>query len=575
MGGIFINYRAMDSFYAADLLFVGLTAVTGIDRVFLDSESIGPGADFVDTLTQRVRSADVVLAVIGPSWLSAAGHDGRRLIDDPTDWIRRELVEAFDAGVSVVPILTDHASMPTEADLPSDIGMLGRAQYLQLRQRAARTDLGVLVDKLAALVPGLVPAVIPHPLSCLPCNRAKPARQRSGVARRADIRRNIPIPRQLPAAPCRFVGRADELDILTSALNDHPDDEHGTTMVISAIGGTGGIGKSALALHWAHLNACRFPDGQLYMDLRGFDISDQPTRLSSATCSFLAALGIDPAQIPVDLDSQTALYRSLLTDKRMLIVLDNARDAAQVVPLLPGSATCTVLVTSRRHLGCLAATHGARLLDLDVLSESEARELLAQHLGRTRVSAEPAAVRELLTVCAGLPLALRIVAARVARHPHFSLAAIAEELRDAPSRLDALDAGNLRTNIRTVLSWSHHALGSVEATVFRLLGLDPGADIDLAAVICLTDLPCRQVRKVLGELETMSLVQQYQPGRYRMHDLVRLYAAEQAERDLSPHIQSAALRRLTDYYLRTARHYRLQTMLDLLTMLGRSPGYKP
>lgn len=531
-GGVFINYRATDSFYAADLLFVGLTAVVGMDRVFLDSESIEPGADFVDALTQRVRDADIVLAVIGPTWLTAVGPDGGRLIDDPTDWIRRELAEAFDAGVLVVPILTDRAVMPTEADLPVDIARLGRAQYLWLRQRAARADLGLLVDRLTGLIAAAPP----------------------------EVRPSTPTPRQLPASTCLFAGRTDELAMLTSALGH-------ATVVISAIGGAGGIGKTALALHWAHQHAWRFADGQLYVNLRGFDVSDEPLSPDTALYSFLVALGVDPARVPAGLDVRSGLYRSLVAGRRMLIVLDNARFASQVVPLLPGTPTCSVLVTSRRHLDCLVATHGARLLHLDVLPESESIELLAQHLGARRLAAEPNAVVELLKVCAGFPLALRIVAARLARHSHFPLAVMAAELRDAPTRLDGLDAGDLHTNIRTVLSWSYHALGAAEATVFEFLSLTPGPDISLPAIASLTDLPCGRVRTLLRELETASLVQEYKPEFYRMHDLIRLYAAEQAERHLSIRMRCAALRRLVDFYRNAGRGYQ-ERLIDFSSVDG-------
>jgi len=257
------------------------------------------------------------------------------------------------------------------------------------------------------------------------------------------------VPRQLPSAPGAFSGRQRELSTLTIA----PDAD---TVVISALGGFGGIGKTWLALHWAHRNIDWFPDGQLFVNLRGFDPRGKPMPPEVAVRGFLNALGVPAAAIPVDPHAQNALYRTLVADKRMLIVLDNARDSAQVVPLLPGSPTCTVLVTSRDRMQGLATTHNARTLALDVLPEPEARALLALRLGETRLEHEPDAVDELLRHCAGLPLALGIVAGRAAAHPDFPLNALAAELRDA--RLDALDTGDQATNLAAVLSWSYHAL---------------------------------------------------------------------------------------------------------------------
>jgi tetratricopeptide (TPR) repeat protein len=357
-------------------------------------------------------------------------------------------------------------------------------------------------------------------------------------------------PRQLPAAPRLFTGRADELATLTLALNDAATP--GATVMISAIGGAGGIGKTWLALHWAHQHADRFPDGHLFVNLRGFDPTEEPMLPAAAVRGFLDALGVDPAAIPIDLDAQAGLYRSLVAGKRMLIMLDNARDATHAAPLLPGSPTCTVLVTSRHKLGGLIAGHGAVLLDLDVLPASEARELMVHHLGSARLAAEPDAVLELLAFCEGLPLALGIVAARATTHPNFPLAVLAEELREASTRLDALNAGDSNANLRAVLSWSYHALDAEAAAVFGLLGLAWGPDIGLSATASLTALSVTRARVILRELENAHLVQQHVPGRYRMHDLVRLYAAEQADRDLSAGSRGAALQRLVDFYLHTA-----------------------
>jgi DNA-binding SARP family transcriptional activator/tetratricopeptide (TPR) repeat protein len=355
---------------------------------------------------------------------------------------------------------------------------------------------------------------------------------------------SVPVPRQLPASPRVFTGRAHKLAALTRALDRAGE---GANVMISVIGGTAGIGKTALALHWAHQHADQFPDGQLFVNLHGFDPTADPTPPEQALRGFLDTLGVDPRSIPADLDAQTGLYRSLLTGKRMLIVLDNAADSTQLGPLLPGSPTCTVLITSQHRLSGLAV-NGARPLDLDVLCDCDARHLLAAHLGEDRLAAEPEAVDELLRWCAGLPLAISIVAARAAAHPDFPLTALAGELHDATTRLEALDAGELSANLCAVLDSSYRALDRDTATLFGLLGLAPGPDISLPAAGNLVI----QARPLLRQLETASLVQQHLPDRYRMHDLIRLYATEQAERKLPEEVRESALRRLADFYLHTA-----------------------
>lgn len=358
------------------------------------------------------------------------------------------------------------------------------------------------------------------------------------------------VPQQLPAAPGLFIGRDLEIAALTEVFDAGV--EHGTTVVISAIGGVGGIGKTSLALHWAHRYAHRFPDGQLFVNLRGFDPSDEPMTVREAIRGFLDALGVAPADLPRDLAAQVGLYRSLVAQRRMLIVLDNARDAAQIDALLPGTPTCTVLVTSRDRMAGLLATHGAQPITVGTLDTQEAQALLARQLGQQRLTEEPAAVAELIRWCAGLPLALSIVASRAQLAPHIPLAELADELSDTSSRLGALDVGTPMACLATVLSWSHQALTPEQATVFGLIGLAPGSDISLPAAVSLVALPTPRLRTVLRALERVSLVQQHTTGRYRMHDLVRLYAAEQARREHPTTEIDLALRRLAEYATHTA-----------------------
>jgi tetratricopeptide (TPR) repeat protein/transcriptional regulator with XRE-family HTH domain len=357
----------------------------------------------------------------------------------------------------------------------------------------------------------------------------------------------LPAPHQLPAAPRMFTGRARELAHLDTVLGEQS--RSGGTLVVS---GLAGIGKTWLAVHWAHRHVDWFPDGQLYANLRGFEPTDQPLTPATVLRGFLEALGVTPAAVPVELQAQAGLYRSLVTGKRMLIVLDNACDTAQVTPLLPGGAACTVLITSRRQLAGLVATHGSRSLTLDVLPGDEARHLLARHLGRTRLDAEPDAAATLLACCGGLPLALCIVAARVTIHPHLSLTTLAAELSDNTYRLDALDAGEPQADLRAVLSWSSRAISSNAVRAFGLLGIAPGPDIALAAAANLIDLPPAATRTLLRELCHAHLVQMPAPERYRMHDLLRLHATERARDHLSPAERQAALRRLVDFYADTA-----------------------
>ncbi|MBV9452345.1 MAG: tetratricopeptide repeat protein [Streptosporangiaceae bacterium] len=377
----------------------------------------------------------------------------------------------------------------------------------------------------------------------------------NGTSRRAPA--GTPVPRQLPAAAQHFTGRHAELGLLTGLL-DEPSQETSQapptrgTVVISAIGGMGGIGKTALALHWAHQVADRFPDGQLYVNLRGFGPSGEPVSAHAAVRNFLDGLGIPADRFPRDPQAQAALYRSLLADKKMLIVLDNARDEQQVRPLLPASPGSLVLVTSRNQLTGLAAADDARLLSLDVLSRDEAVQLLSARLGTSRASAESGAVGEITDLCARLPLALSIAAARAAARPGFPLTALAAELRGTPARLDALDTGDPSASVRAVFSWSYQQLSAGAARMFRLLGLHPGPDISVPAAASLAGLTEPETRRMLRELTRDCLITEHVPGRYALHDLLRAYAAAQA-RDLdSESSRAAATGRFLGHYLHTA-----------------------
>ncbi|MFE6306584.1 BTAD domain-containing putative transcriptional regulator [Nocardiopsis sp. NPDC057823] len=354
----------------------------------------------------------------------------------------------------------------------------------------------------------------------------------------------VPLPSQLPAPPPLLAGRGREL----AALDTAPEAEAAPVTVVSGIGG---IGKTSLALRWAHDNLDRFPDGQLYVNLHGFSPSTSATQPESAIHDFLIALGVDNKAIPTSTEAKIGLYRSLLAGKRMLILLDNARDAGQVRPLIPGSPSCVVLVTSRDRLSGLVATEGARSVGLGPLTPAEARRLLAARIGEHRVAAEPEALESIITGCDRFPLALVVAAARAAGSPHLPLAELASELREAETRLDALDTGDLGTSLRGVLEASHRALPGAAARLLDLLSLLPGQNIGLTAVAALAGHGPARTRTLLRTLESAHLVQQPVPGRYELHDLVRLYGRERAEGDLPEEERREALRSLVDFYVHT------------------------
>jgi DNA-binding SARP family transcriptional activator/tetratricopeptide (TPR) repeat protein len=370
------------------------------------------------------------------------------------------------------------------------------------------------------------------------------------LARPAGSGPELVIPRQLPAAVAHFAGRAAELAELTALLDRSAGQAPGA-LVISAIGGTAGVGKTALALHWAHHVAGRFPDGQMYVNLRGYD-PDQPVTAADALARFLRALGVPGQDIPPGEDERAARYRSLLAGRRMLVVLDNAGSAEQVRSLLPGSSGCVAMVTSRDALTGLVARDGAARLDLDLLPLRDAVGLLRALVG-ARVDADPEAAALLAQQCSRLPLALRVAAELAGTRAGVPLARLVDELADQQQRLTLLDAGgDPRTAIRGVFSWSCRHLDAVAARAFRLAGLHPGPDFGPHAVAALTGATLEQSSRVLELLVRAHLIQQVSSGRYGMHDLLRGYAGELAAAHDDQDERHAALTRLLDYYLYSA-----------------------
>jgi tetratricopeptide (TPR) repeat protein len=357
------------------------------------------------------------------------------------------------------------------------------------------------------------------------------------------------VPRQLPAALRTFTGRAAELTALTRLAE--PAD--GDTALVATIDGMGGIGKSSLAVCWAQRHADRFPDGQLHVNLRGFGPGGPPMTPLEALRGFLEALGVPPHRIPSGIDDAAALYRSLLAGRRVLILLDNARDSEQVRPLLPGTPGCVVLVTSRDRLTGLVATEATLPLSLNVIDVDDARDLLARRLGEERVAADPFAVRTIVARCAGLPLALSIVAARAAARPALRLTDLAEELTRDGSGLDGFRADETPGgDMRAVFSWSYRQLAPDAARVFRGFGLHPAPDLSVAGAASAAGLPAGPARAILADLAQAHLLDERRPGRFGCHDLIRAYAAELGRTEDTDADRRATVRRLLDHYLGSA-----------------------
>jgi DNA-binding SARP family transcriptional activator/Flp pilus assembly protein TadD len=359
------------------------------------------------------------------------------------------------------------------------------------------------------------------------------------------------VPAQLPADVSAFTGRYAELsalDRLMSANADPDDAGVGTALVISAVSGSGGVGKTALAVRWAHRVRRSFPDGQLYINLRGYD-PQQPMSPGDALTRMLNALGVTGAEVPLDTDERAARYRTALAGRRILIMLDNAAAAEQVRPLLPGTGSAVVLVTSRDSLSGLVAAHGAHRLELDRLPLAEAVALLHRLLG-DRVDDEWEAATALAELCARLPLALRIAADLAVTRPATTLAGLVAELSDERRRLDMLNAGgDARVAVRAVFSWSYQHLAIDARRAFRLLGLQPGPDIDVHAAAALLAVDQAGARRLLDVLARAHLAEPAAGGRYGMHDLLRAYGAELAAREDDEVERRTALTRLFDFYL--------------------------
>ncbi len=357
----------------------------------------------------------------------------------------------------------------------------------------------------------------------------------------ASVRRSGRVPQQLPPDLVVFRGREEALAAVGGVMERVA--ERGGHVVISAIGGMAGVGKTALAVHWAHRVVERFPDGQLYVNLRGFEESGRPLDPGEALGGFLRALGVASTELPSGVDERSVLFRELTASRRLVVVLDNARDAEQVRPLLPAAAGCLTIVTSRSQLAALAATEGASLFGLDVWTKQEAVAALAARIGEERCRAEPAAAAELVALCGCLPLAIAVVGAQLCAEPQVPLRLAVRELHEAG--LDALAADDRRVDVRAVFSWSYRALTAQTARFFRHLAVHPGPAVSAQAAASLAGVEMPTARRHLRELTSASLLSRDAEGRYVLHDLVRVYGAELLEQENDDRLGAEI--RLLDY----------------------------
>lgn len=356
-------------------------------------------------------------------------------------------------------------------------------------------------------------------------------------------------PRQLPGTIPSFIGREADL----AKLDDLADRRiSGRSATIGIVTGSPGVGKTALAVHWAQRERARFPDGDLYFDLHGYSPGPSFTA-NDALSAFLLALDVPGKKIPRGVEAKSALFRSLLDDRQMLILLDNVTHPDEVRALLPSTPTCLLIVTSRSSLPGLVARNSACRIPLDMLPPADSSALLREVIGSDRTSEEPGAIGELADRCGHLPLALRIAGERVAAHPYLRLSDLLGQLASEADRLDVLEAdGDEMSAIRAVFSWSYRALAPETARVFRMLGLHPGPTFSATATATLTGDSVVNVRRQLTALTNSYLLTEIDHDRYRFHDLLRVYAKERTDEEESRQQRESSLKGLLDWYLACA-----------------------
>ncbi len=533
--------------------------VLDIDPELVDVHRFGrltdQGRDPSRTNAERARALAEALGL----WrgIPAAGLAGewvenvreswsRRRLDAAVHWARAELrLGHAEAVVNTLPdLITEYPlAEPLECLLMEALHAAGRDaeaidRYATVRERLAEALGADPGQELRGMYEAILRGELrpsPHPDQVV------------GAIRR------VAAPAQLPPDVHGFSGRKEQLRQLDARLPiaSPAPDAPVVSAAIVAIDGMAGVGKTALAVHWAHQAAAQLADGQLYVNLRGFDPNRSPVTPDEAVRGFLDALDMPPERIPATLEAQVGLYRSLLAGRRVLVLLDNAFDAGQVRPLLPGAPGCMAVVTSRNQLAGLVTTAGAYPMTLDLPSAGEARELLEHRLGTPRIVAESSTVDEIVARCARLPLALAIVATRAATQPSLPLAILAAELREAKGGLTEFTDPDLASDVRAVFSWSYQQLSPAAARVFRLLGSHPGPDIAGPAAASLAGQPVAEVRPLLAELARAHLLERT-AGRYAFHDLLRAYAAELAQALDADAQRAAALHRTLSHYVHSA-----------------------
>jgi DNA-binding SARP family transcriptional activator/tetratricopeptide (TPR) repeat protein len=494
-----------------------------------------------------------------------AGLPGAWAAQVRSGWHRRRVDAVVASGAARLALGQPSVVISTLPDLIAEYPLAEPLEGLLMRALHAVGRDAEAIDRYGALRQRLADELGADPGAELRSLHAAVLRGELPAPDQAAQASPLATPAQLPPDVFAFTGRGEQLrrldaivsghlaglDRRTPAVPDTPSDgwQEAPMVVISAIGGTGGIGKTWLALRWAHRNLHRFPDGQLFVDLHGFSPIEQPAHPVDVLGGFLDALGVDRDRQPIEPDRRADLYRSLVADKRMLIVLDNAATTDQVTPLLPGGRHCTVLITSRNHLHGLIARHSAHPIHLDVLTDTEAHTLLTTTLGPDHAATNAPAITELIELCGGLPLALGLIAARATTNPHLPLQDTVAELRALG--LDALDSEDPTASLPTVLSWSLHHLTKQQRQVFALLGIAPGPDTGLPSATHLTGLPERETHTILRALADTSLINRTPGSRWKMHDLVRAYATTTAN-NLPDDMRDTALRRVLDFYTHTA-----------------------
>ena len=495
--------------------------------------------------TDADRAAALAEAVFGRAGTPLAGIQGDWAEQVRATWHRHR----FDAAVrwAELELRLGHpdAVIAALSDLAAEYPLAEPLEALLMRALHAAGRQAEALDRYAVVRQRLADALGTDP--------GPELRALHGAILRDELPsapRSAPVttPAQLPPDTPGFVGRETALRHL-----DWVSDEQFPATRIVVLSGTAGVGKTALAVHWAHTAAAGFPDGQLYVNLRGFDPTGSPVDPAEALRGFLEALDVPGGRLPTTLEAQTGRYRSLLANRRVLVVLDNARDAEQVRLLLPGAPGSVVVVTSRDRLTGLVVA-GAHPLTVDLLDDNDARGMLRRRIGAGRVAAEPAAVDEIIGLCARLPLALAVAAARAATHPGFGLAALAGQLRDARGVLDEFSGTDPATDARAVFSWSYLRLDPAAARMFRLFGLHPGPDIGTRAAASLAGVPAGKARPILSELAHAHLIAEHAPGRYTVHDLLRAYASELVQETESAADREEAAHRVLGHYAHTAYH---------------------